>query len=136
VNALAILLLLALSTGLPDCPQTPNCVSSLASDPARRIAPLSYHGYELDQARLALLTALATLPRTKIVAQDATTIKAIAKSRIFGFVDDLTFVFDDDNQLVHARSVSRVGRWDLGVNGRRMDRLREAFLRALGRPQS
>jgi uncharacterized protein (DUF1499 family) len=131
VNALAILVLLALSTVMPDCPDSPNCVSSLASDPARRIAPLSYHGHGPDQARLALLTALASLPRTEIVARDATTIKAVAKSRIFGFVDDLTFVFDDKNQLIHARSASRIGRWDLGVNGRRMERLREGFKRAL-----
>jgi uncharacterized protein (DUF1499 family) len=131
MTTLAMMAFLALNASLPDCPGSPNCVSSLASDPARRIAPLSFQGYGLNQARMALLTALASLPRTEIVARDTTTIKAIAKSRIFGFVDDLTFVFDEGNHLIHARSASRIGRWDLGVNGRRMGQLREAFQRAL-----
>lgn len=52
---------------------------------------------------------------------------ATATSRIFGFVDDLELLADPDHGLLQARSVSRLGDSDLGVNSRRLERLQEAL---------
>lgn len=50
-------------------------------------------------------------------------------SPVFGFVDDVELLYDPAAGLLHARSASRVGYSDLGVNRRRL----EALFRALDR---
>jgi uncharacterized protein (DUF1499 family) len=44
-----------------------------------------------------------------------------------GFVDDAEFFLDGSQKVIHPRSASRVGYWDLGVNRRRMESIREEF---------
>lgn len=48
---------------------------------------------------------------------------ATASSRLFGFVDDVELLSKDDLGVIEARSESRLGDSDLGVNGRRLDQL-------------
>jgi uncharacterized protein (DUF1499 family) len=131
MTAFAMAALLALSVNLPDCPGSPNCVSSLASDPARCVEPFSFQGHTPEQARNALAVALTSMRRTEIVAQDPTVIKALARSRLFGFVDEITFAFHDKDHVIHVRSASLNGYWDLGVNARRVENLRNAFAKTL-----
>ncbi|MCK5256323.1 MAG: DUF1499 domain-containing protein, partial [Deltaproteobacteria bacterium] len=38
------------------------------------------------------------------------------------------FYFDDEQKLIHFRSSSRLGYYDVGVNRRRMGKIREIFL--------
>ena len=54
-------------------------------------------------------------------------IHATATSRIFGFVDDLELHAASTDGVIEARSLSRVGDSDLGVNGRRLATLRRAL---------
>lgn len=49
-------------------------------------------------------------------------------TRLFRFVDDVDLVLDREAGLARFRSASRIGRWDLGANRRRMERLRADFL--------
>jgi len=49
------------------------------------------------------------------------------RTRIFRFVDDAQFVFDDKAKTIHFRSASRIGSSDMGVNRRRMEEIRKAF---------
>jgi len=46
---------------------------------------------------------------------------ATQSSSRFGFVDDVEFLHDPEAGLLHARSASRVGYSDLGVNRRRLE---------------
>jgi len=138
------LLLLALCGGatagsLPDCPGTPNCVSSQASDPARTVEPLSA-GNNREEALQRLQAVLSELPRVEwqAVATDngsvnpdsanrpdtASKIEAQFRSRIFRFVDDVTFLIEE-NGVIQVRSASRVGYSDLGANRSRVDMLRQ-----------
>ena len=128
---IAVAAAMVLSLALPECPDTPNCVSSQAKDPGQLVEPFSYQGRNTEAAKRALKKALGQLPRTEVVSQHDDHLKAIAKSYLFGFVDDLDFIFDDQSKLVHVRSASRVGYWDLGVNARRVKELRKAFQQAL-----
>jgi len=41
-----------------------------------------------------------------------------------GFVDDVEFYVDGSQKVLHLRSASRVGYWDLGVNRRRIESIR------------
>jgi len=127
---------LAMGLALPPCPESPNCVSSQASDSDQQVKPFSYQGHALPTAKQALLKALSSLPRTEIVLEQGNHLKAAAKSRVFGFIDDLDFIFDDQNKLVQVRSASRVGYWDMGVNRRRVAKLSGAFQEALGAHQT
>lgn len=121
---------------IADCPASPNCVSSRAEDRDRRIDPIPLGSVTPEAAWALLEQALAGEPRLRIVDTRKTQwyLRAEASSRIFRFVDDVEFQIDPDRKLVHLRSASRVGYWDLGVNRRRIERLREALMASgLGR---
>jgi uncharacterized protein (DUF1499 family) len=53
-------------------------------------------------------------------------VRAEFRSRL-GFVDDVEFRIDEAAGRIHVRSASRKGYWDLGVNRRRVETIREAF---------
>ena len=69
-----------------------------------------------------LAHAVALLPRTQIVEQTAEYLHAEVSSALFGFVDDLELM--DTGTGVEARSISRLGDSDLGVNANRLASLR------------
>ena len=59
-------------------------------------------------------------PRTVVMDQTETYLHAEASSAFFGFVDDLELFADRDNNRIQARSESRLGDSDLGVNAARL----------------
>jgi uncharacterized protein (DUF1499 family) len=79
-------------------------------------------------ALAALVPAVAAMPRTEIVEQADGYRHATATSALFGFVDDLELYADPAHGVLQARSVSRLGDSDLGVNSRRLAAL-ELLLR-------
>ena len=113
---------------LASCPSSPNCVSSRAEDPRHRIAPLAIDGPP-DRAMERLEEALSSIPRIAVVTREGDYLRAEATSGLFRFVDDLEFLLDRDEGVIHVRSASRAGHGDLGVNRRRMERIRQALTR-------
>jgi uncharacterized protein (DUF1499 family) len=113
-------------TLLLPCPDSPNCVSSQAKDEKHRMDPIGYAG-PMDQAKQRLLAVIASMKRTRVQEDRGEYIHAVFTSRIFRFKDDVEFVFDDKNKLIHFRSASRVGYSDLGVNRKRMEEIRKHF---------
>jgi uncharacterized protein (DUF1499 family) len=111
---------------LTPCPKTPNCVSSLDTDPKHFIQPLQFVG-KVTEARKRLLKVLNSLKRVRVVASGEDFIRAEFVSAIFRFVDDVEFYLDDRNKVIHVKSASRVGYSDLGVNHRRVENLRKRF---------
>ena len=65
---------------------------------------------------------IAATPRAEIVEQSADYLHATYSSRIFGFVDDVELSATDPVTL-EARSISRLGESDLGVNAQRLESL-------------
>ena len=108
---------------LAACPDSPNCVSSDAGDEAQRVQPFQFDG---DQAAVwtALRTAVEAEPRTTIVTDDGTYLHAEAKSRIFGFIDDLEFLLKPEDRMIAIRSAARTGHSDFGVNAERIEAIR------------
>ena len=45
-----------------------------------------------------------------------------------GFVDDSEFYFPQDEKTIQLRAAARLGESDLGVNRRRMEQIRLAFI--------
>ena len=79
-------------------------------------------------AELSRLSELVEkLPRTVVVDQTETYLHAEASSAFFGFVDDLELFADRDNSQIQARSESRLGDSDLGVNAARLAELRSGL---------
>lgn len=111
---------------LRDCPSTPNCVCTQASDETRRLPPLTFTE-EPAAAMARLKRALAHMPRTRIVTEEPWYLHAEATTLVFRFVDDLEFLIDPQARVIHFRSASRVGYSDAGVNRARMETLRSLF---------
>ncbi|MEL7359827.1 MAG: DUF1499 domain-containing protein [Cyanobacteria bacterium J06560_6] len=112
---------------LASCPASPNCVVSQGADADHAIAPLQYTT-DLATARANLLDILSVVPRTKVVSQSDHYILAESESRLMGFVDDSEFYFPEDEKVIQVRAAARMGESDLGVNRRRIEQIRLAFL--------
>lgn len=65
-----------------------------------------------------------------ITEETEDTLHAEATSLVFRFVDDVDAILNAETGLIHIRSASRVGYSDLGVNRRRMEKLRLALQKA------
>ncbi len=111
---------------LTPCPSSPNCVSSLSKDRKHAIEPLRYNGSR-DDAVKKLLGILEKQKDAHVTIAEPGYIQAEFRSRIFRFVDDVEFLFSDQNKTIHLKSASRRGYSDLGANRRRVERLRRAF---------
>lgn len=111
---------------LRDCPPKPNCVCSDATDPTRRIAPLTIRA-EAPIVWRELCDAVEALPRSQCVERTNDYLHAEVRSWIFGFVDDLEFRLRIGEGIIGMRSAARTGYSDLGVNRRRLERLRRSL---------
>ncbi len=78
-----------------------------------------------EAALSALVPILETTEGLRIVQRDGRYLHATATSRLFGFVDDLELNAQPAAGVLQARSSSRLGDSDLGVNGRRLAALRQ-----------
>lgn len=107
---------------LRPCPESPNCVSSQSEDPTKRMPPLRFTG-SVEEARAAIVSALQHRSGVRLVEVDEDYLHAEFTTPLFRFVDDVEFLIDASERLVHFRSASRVGHSDLGVNRRRMVKL-------------
>jgi uncharacterized protein (DUF1499 family) len=74
-----------------------------------------------------LLPVVLALDGVSLVETGADYLHATVTSRLFGFVDDLELHADAGRGVLEARSVSRLGDSDLGVNAKRLATLRQAL---------
>jgi uncharacterized protein (DUF1499 family) len=107
-----------------DCPDTPNCVSSLATNPKYRVEPFKLKK-DPETSWDMVQKTVGSLPRTKIISADNSDIHAECSSMIFRFVDDLMLHLNPSKDIIHIRSASRIGYFDLGVNRDRVENLRK-----------
>ncbi len=111
---------------LKQCPKTPNCVNSQAKDEKHFIEPILINATPLE-AKNSIVKILNELNQSKIIVVKDNYIRAEFFSKIFRFVDDVEFYFHKTKSrelIIHVRSASRVGYSDLGVNRKRIERIR------------
>ncbi len=94
------------------------------------IAPLPVRGGDGRTALRRLGELLRGLPELRVVERHHDDLRAEARTPWLRFVDDLEFWFDPTQQVIHVRSASRLGREDFGVNRKRVERIRAAWLAA------
>ena len=115
---------------LAPCPNSPNCVSTQSADAKHGIDPIAYTT-SMEEAKNRLEKIVRAMPRAKVVLLEEDYMQLEYSSKLFRFVDDVEFWFDDANKVIHCRSASRKGYSDFGVNRKRLDQIREQF-RATG----
>ena len=137
VLLLPIVLIIGCSAGRPanlginngkllPCPDSPNCVSSQSQDKKHFIEPIRYEG-DQQQAMDRMIAVIQGMKRSRIVVVRDDYIHAEFTSAIFRFVDDVEFYIDDKAKTIHMRSASRIGYSDLGVNRKRLDKIKSMF---------
>lgn len=119
------LLFKLMSDVLPSLKNRPHGVSSQASG-SRRVAPVSFPG-DPGSAWETWTKLVFELPRTQVVAVNEHYLHAVFRSRVFGFQDDLKCLLNPENRTIDVYSAARSGYWDLGVNRRRVETLRQTF---------
>ena len=116
--------------------RTPNSVSSQAAlypDAPQRdfaaIQPFALHG---DAARSIerLRSIVAALPGARIIESKPDYLYAQVTSHGLRFVDDTEFWFSPQENVIHVRSASRLGRRDFHVNRKRVEAIRAAYQQA------
>ena len=113
---------------LAACPDSPNCVSSQATDSEHEMPPitLTATGNTNQTATEKIKSVIAKhFPRAKLVSEKEDYLYYQFTSLIFRFVDDVEFSVDSENQRIDFRSASRVGHSDMGKNRKRMEKISE-----------
>ncbi|MDJ0623940.1 MAG: DUF1499 domain-containing protein [Desulfocapsaceae bacterium] len=110
------------------CPDTPNCVSTAESREKYSISPLTYRGTR-EQAISELKIIVEEMTDTKLHQEREGYLWWECRSKIFGFVDDLEMYLPVQQPLIYIRSASRVGYSDFGVNRKRVDKIKQRFMK-------
>jgi len=111
---------------LSPCPVTPNCVSSQEKNLQNSIEPITYED-SLEQAKDRIYRVINSMSDTRIISKEDLYLHVEFTTLLFRFIDDVEFFFDGSQSLIHVRSISRHGYWDLGVNRRRVENIRSSF---------
>ena len=99
-----------------------------------RLFPDSFrlHGIDLNEhaleiAKERLNQVIMSMVGTRIITQIGDYWHVEFTTRWLRFIDDVEFYFPESEALVHLRSASRNGYWDLGVNRKRVEGIRSRF---------
>jgi uncharacterized protein (DUF1499 family) len=111
---------------LHPCPKSPNCVSTQAIDEKQKMEPINYSG-DLEDAKAKIISIINSLKRSKIITNEENYIHIEFRTATFRFVDDVEFLFDDKEKVIHFRSRARMGYSDMGVNRKRMEEITKLF---------
>ena len=109
------------------CGFKPNCVCSLNTG-LHQVEPFPV--LETPQQSIARLREiLSALEGCEITQESPTYIAATYRTAKLRFIDDLEFELgsDNDEEVIHVKSASRVGFSDLGANRRRIALLRQQY---------
>jgi len=111
---------------LAGCPNSPNCVSTEATDDDHSIAPLKFNG-TAEEAMAQLKSVIENMPRTVVITTDEFYLHAEFTTLIFRYTDDVEFQINAEDNTIQMRSASRTGYSDLGANQARAEAIRAAF---------
>ena len=112
---------------LRPCPDKPNCVCSFEQ-------PSSSHYVEPLKLSTNPIPSLSSLLKSngfEIITENQNYIHATEKSSFFKFIDDVELLYDEDKGLLHFRSASQTGYYDLGVNQKRVKKLKALIEKSL-----
>ncbi|MFX1379754.1 MAG: DUF1499 domain-containing protein [Promethearchaeota archaeon] len=111
------------------CPKRHYCVSSQSdkADELNYIDPIKYNT-SMEEAINKLKNIINSLKRTNLLKEEGNYLHFMFTTKLFRFKDDVEFLFDDIEKLIHFRSQSRIGGYDWNTNRKRMENIRKLFL--------
>ena len=109
-----------------DCPNRPNCVSTQTDNTDQEMEPIPLL-QPPGQTIKGLKQIISSMSGSRVVESSTHYLHAEFRSFVFGFVDDVELWVDEDAQVVHFQSASRLGYSDLGVNRNRMQAIRRRY---------
>ncbi len=112
---------------LPECPSSPNCVSTQSQQADKKMSSLPFFG-DRESSKQKILVIVNAMSRSRIISETADYVHVEFRSALFRFVDDVEFFFDEQSKAVHFRSASRTGYSDMGVNRKRMSEISKRYL--------
>ncbi|HUN22348.1 MAG TPA: DUF1499 domain-containing protein [Anaerolineales bacterium] len=131
-----VLYIQALTVGVPSnlgiqadgklaaCPSDArNCIASQSASHYGQAQPIPYTG-SAESAQARLLEIAKTFPKVAIIREQEGYLHLVFRSKLMNFPDDVEFLIDDANKVIHFRSAARLGKGDLGVNPARMAEFR------------
>ena len=112
---------------LSPCNNRWNCVITQEVDGQKPNAqPIQYVGSRAKALAL-LKEVLLGFDRVQLVAETDEYIHVTFTTKWLGFVDDVECYAPKNEKIVHIRSASRVGKYDFGVNNRRIQAIKKRF---------
>ncbi len=111
------------------CPKRHYCVSSQSEKDniLNYIEPIKYNS-SIEEAKGKIKEIITSLKRTKLLNEEENYILYLFTTPLFRFKDDVEFLFDDDQKIIHMRSQSRLGGYDWNTNRKRLDKIKKLFL--------
>ncbi|MFG6149595.1 DUF1499 domain-containing protein [Halobacillus sp. B23F22_1] len=111
---------------LSPCPKSPNCVSTQTDQNDKRMEPLPFI-VNTKRTKEVVKSIIEKTKRVKMQDEAENYLHFTFTSRVLRFKDDVEFYMDDETNLLHFRSSSRVGYSDLGVNRKRMEEFSKRY---------
>lgn len=117
------------NNALLDCPSSPNCVNSQATEEPHSIAPLKLK-QPLPTAQVIehIKAAISKMPSMKVIEETDIYLYAEATTQIMRFVDDVEFLVSAEESVIHIRSASRLGYKDFDANRNRIEEIRNILI--------
>ncbi len=109
---------------LADCPDKPNCISSLSSTEGHAVQAFTIQDGQAAEGWNKLIAAIVQ-SGGEILINDGRYSHAVFSSRLFRFKDDFEAVLGEDK--IDVRSASRAGRSDFGMNRKRIENIRTRY---------
>jgi uncharacterized protein (DUF1499 family) len=115
---------------LKPCPESPNCVSTQTQQKSKQMDPIPF-SLDLKEVLKIIKSVVESLPNTHLEKKSTHYLHYAFKSKIFRFTDDVEFLIDAEQKLIHFRSASRTGYSDMGVNKKRMTEITASIEQAM-----
>ena len=87
----------------------------------------------LKEVIKVIKSVVENLPNTHLESESTNFLHYTFKSKIFRFTDDVEFLIDAEQKLIHFRSASRTGYSDMGANKKRMTKIKKAITQGMER---
>lgn len=111
------------------CPKKHYCVSTQSDkkDEVNYIEPIKYIT-SMEEAIIKLKNIIISFERSKLLEEDSNYLHYLFTTKLFRFKDDVEFLFDENEKMIHFKSQSRIGGYDYNTNRKRMEKIRKLFL--------
>lgn len=108
----------------------PNCLNSMYPDDSDHFWEAWLYRGDREEIIDFLKLMIENEKEAKLITLDSSYIHYEHTIPLFGFVDDVELYLPKKENVIHFRSASRVGYWDVGANKSRMKKIKKKLIEA------